>query len=159
MTRVNMRGVGLASAGVLVVMVWLLGGGLATPAGEAAQAEQTRWPPQFPREGATKLFENDKVIVWDQVWVSNEYMHKHVRDILVIAVKDGRVKVTTPDGQVSENDHLSTGELPSVLGYYAAGLGPHAEVAADPANRARAFFIEFKGAEPADCKEWSLACQ
>ncbi len=31
--------------GVLVMVAWLVGGGVATPAPEAAQAEQTRWPP------------------------------------------------------------------------------------------------------------------
>ena len=42
MTRVNVRGFGLVLVGVIVVVTWLVGGGLATPAGEAAQAEQTK---------------------------------------------------------------------------------------------------------------------
>ncbi len=83
MTRVNVKGVGLASVGVLVVLAaWLVGGGLATPAGEAAQAEQTKWPPLFPRAGATKVLETDRIIVWDQVYSADEIVHKHIRDIL-----------------------------------------------------------------------------
>ena len=41
MTRVNLRGVGFASVGLLVVVAWVICGGLATPVGKAAQTEQT----------------------------------------------------------------------------------------------------------------------
>ena len=100
MTRVNVKGVGPASVGVLVVLAWLVGGGLATPAGEAAQAEQTKWPPQFPREGATKLFENDYIIVWEQIGRPKEpFAHQHIRDILTFRVQPGQVEVFGPDLQ------------------------------------------------------------
>ena len=94
MTRVNVQGVRLASVGVLVVLAWLVGGGLATPSGEAAQAEQTKWSPQCPREGATKLFENDYSIVWAQIGRPKEpFVHRHIRDILTFGVPPG-----APDG-------------------------------------------------------------
>ena len=31
--------------------------------GQGSQALTKKWPPQFPREGASKLFENDRIIV------------------------------------------------------------------------------------------------
>lgn len=38
-------------------------------------------PPPFPRDGATKLIENDRVIVWDAAWLRQAYpMHRHVYD-------------------------------------------------------------------------------
>jgi len=121
------------------------------------EAAQEKWAPQFPREGATKVFENDRMIVWDQVWPVGVHMHKHVRDILTIAIEDGPVKIVTPDGEERISPSLGD-EMPAVLGYYAAGLGPHAEVSGDPERRPRAYFIEFKGTEPADCADWSTAC-
>ncbi len=166
MTRVNVKGVGLASVGVLVVVAaWLVGGGLATPAGEATQVEQTKWPPLFPRAGATNVLETDRIIVWDQVYTAEEITHKHIRDILVFAVEDGPIRVSTPEGvttgraeQVGEvsPDHVG---LPRVVGYFKAGIGPHSEALIDPSRPRRYFFVEFKGTEPADCKEWSTACQ
>ena len=165
MTRMNARRFGLVSVGVLVLVAWLVVGGLGTTVGEAAQAEQTKWPPLFPRDGATKVLETDRIIVWDQVYTADEITHKHIRDILVFAVEDGPIRVSTPDGvptagaervgQVSP-EHVG---LPRVVGYFKAGIGPHSEALIDPSRPRRFFFVEFKGTEPADCKEWSLACQ
>jgi hypothetical protein len=31
------------------------------------------FPPPFPRDGATKIFENDRVIVWDVAWLKQPY--------------------------------------------------------------------------------------
>ena len=165
MTRLNVLGSGLVSVGVLVMVVSLVGSGLATPAVEAAQAEQTKWPPLFPRAGATKVLETDRIIVWDQVYTADEIVHRHIRDILVFAVEDGPIRVSTPDGvqaagaeQVGEvlPEH---GGLPRVIGYFKAGIGPHSEALIDPSRPRRYFFVEFKGTEPADCKEWSAACR
>jgi hypothetical protein len=38
-------------------------------------------PPPFPRDGATKLLENDRVVVWDVAWLKQAYpVHRHVYD-------------------------------------------------------------------------------
>ena len=34
------------------------------------------WPAQFPRPGATKVFENERVIVWDQIYQDQPFMHR-----------------------------------------------------------------------------------
>ena len=163
MTRVKVKGVGFVSVGLLVVVAWVIGG-LAIPVGTAAQTEQTKWPPLFPRPGATKVLETDRIIVWDQVYTAEEIVHMHIRDILVFAVEDGPIRVSTPDGvptagaeRVGEVSPEHVG-LPRVLGYFKAGIGPHSEALVDPNRPRRHCFVEFKGTEPADCKEWSSAC-
>jgi hypothetical protein len=148
---------------LVILLLVILGGislGLISYARSPQQAK--KWPPQFPRAGATKVFENDRVIVWDQVYTTTEFMHKHTHDLLVIAVQDGPIKVVTPEGQTTVSEHV-TGvgpnfKIPGVQGWFPAGLGPHSEMSTDPSRPRRAFFIEFKGTEPKDCKLWSLAC-
>ena len=166
MSRVNVRGFGLVSVGVIVVVAWLVGGGLATPAGEAAQAEQTKWSPQFPREGATKLFENDYIIVWEQIGRPKEpFAHRHIRDILTFGVQPGQVEVLGPDLQRPTGSQGGSftqriySRGPNSLSYSKAGLGPHVELAPDPNDLPISIFVEIKGTEPTDCREWSLACQ
>ena len=147
--------------GLSLVMVVAWG----TNRGLAEQPAHEKWPPLFPRDGATKVLETDRIIVWDQVYTADEIMHKHIRDILVFAVEDGPIRVATPDGvptaraeQVGAVSPEQVG-LPRVIGYFKAGIGPHSEALIDPSRPRRFFFVEFKGTEPADCAEWSLACQ
>ena len=41
--------------------------------------QTSQYPPGYPRPGATKLFENDRVVVWDIGWLKQEYpVHRHV---------------------------------------------------------------------------------
>jgi hypothetical protein len=134
--------------------------------GQTDKPVSKKWPPQFPREGATKLFENEHVIVWEQVGRPKEpFVHKHVRDILTFGVEPGRIDVLGPDGQKPSGPPQTSSTVriysrgPNSLSYSKAGLGPHAEVATDPSNIPRSIFVEIKGTEPKDCAEWSAACQ
>ncbi len=44
------------------------------------------------------LFENDHVIVWEQVGFPEEpFVHKHVRDVLGFVVEPGAMEVLGPD--------------------------------------------------------------
>jgi hypothetical protein len=88
------------------------------------------WPDVFPRPGATKLFENDRIVVWDQILADPnlDYMHKHTRAFFIIRVAQGAVKITTPDGKVVVRDQGPS--LPAMGSYYEAGHGPHSETAA-----------------------------
>ncbi len=65
----------------------------------------TQYQLAFPREGAKKLFENDRVIVWDSVWKPGVAtpMHFHDKDVVVLFLKDGDLKSTTPDGKETVN--------------------------------------------------------
>ena len=146
----------------------VVGGGAAVLAivgiGVAAQSKPAamKYPPQFPREGATKLFENDHVIVWEQVGRPKEaFVHKHIRDILNFPIDNGGgIAVQNPDGSKGTGSSLTETiyKQPSVT-YSKAGIGPHAEVMVDPSKPGRSIFVEIKGTEPKDCKEWSTACK
>ena len=130
------------------------------------QPSSEKYPPLFPREGATKLFENEHIIVWEQVGRPAEpIVHRHVLDILHFAVEPGTVEVRHTRGPVVGRrargaplvEALYSRGDNSVL-YAEAGLGPHVELAPDPDRLPISIFVEIKGTEPADCAEWSTAC-
>jgi|SRR6185312_1914590 len=65
------------------------------------------YPLGFPRPGAKKLLENDRVIVWDYTWQPGVAtpMHFHDKDIVVWFLEDGDLKATTPDGKETVNQY------------------------------------------------------
>lgn len=70
-----------------------------------AAAQTPTLPAPFPRTNATKLFENDRINVWDIVWPTGQptALHRHVYDqVGTYYVKGGRT-ITTPDGQARSN--------------------------------------------------------
>lgn len=65
------------------------------------------YPLAFPRPGQLKkLFENDRLIVWDYTWTPGQPtpMHFHDKDVVVTYVADGALKSTTADGQSTMNE-------------------------------------------------------
>jgi hypothetical protein len=137
--------------------------GIAGMTAHARRAASEKWPPQFPREGATKLFENERVIVWEQVGRPKEaFTHKHIRDILNFGIEPGGgITVLNADGTKGAGSPLTQTiyrKSPNGITYTKAGLGPHAEVMTDPSKPGRSIFVEIKGTEPKDCREWSTAC-
>ena len=149
---------------VIGLVVILAGLAVATDRLGAQPAE--KWPPQFPREGATKLFENDKIIVWEQVGRPKvPFVHKHLRDIVTVQVKPGKIDVLGPDLQKIVSSSTTgatktlTGPDRGSVSFTPAGLGPHAEVEAEAASPSRMVFIEVKGTEPKDCAQWSTDCK
>jgi len=72
----------------------------------------TGLPNGFPREGAKKVLENDKVIVWNYTWVLNKPtpMHFHNTEVVVAYRGDGDIKAATPDGK-STIGHRKTGDV------------------------------------------------
>jgi hypothetical protein len=70
-----------------------------------AAAQTQTLPAPFPRTNATKLFENDRINVWDIVWPKGQptALHRHVYDqVGTYYVRGGRT-ITTPDGQARSN--------------------------------------------------------
>jgi hypothetical protein len=63
----------------------------------------------FPRPGTKKLFENDRVIVWDSTWTPGVAtpMHFHDKDVVVVFLEDGDLKSTTPDGKEVVNKYTT----------------------------------------------------
>lgn len=72
-------------------------------------ANTSGYPLGFPRPGSKKLFENDRVIVWDYTWKPDvpTPMHFHDKDVIAFFLEDGDLKSTTPDGQSTVNTYTS----------------------------------------------------
>ncbi len=63
-----------------------------------AQPDQN-FPQPFDREGATKVMENDRVIVWDVSWLQRAYpTHRHRYDYAGVYYTSGDRVVVSPQG-------------------------------------------------------------
>jgi predicted metal-dependent enzyme (double-stranded beta helix superfamily) len=58
------------------------------------------YPPPFPRTGATKLLENERVVVWDVTWPKgvSTGMHRHPYDLTGVYLAPGDRIITAVDG-------------------------------------------------------------
>jgi hypothetical protein len=67
----------------------------------AAIENTSGYPLAFPRPGAKKILENNRVIVWDCIWTLAVAtpVHFHDKDLVAVFLEDGDLKSTTPDGQ------------------------------------------------------------
>jgi hypothetical protein len=72
-----------------------------------ALANTSGYPLAFPRLNAKKLLENDKVVVWDNVWHTGKPtpMHFHDKDALVIYEATGALQSTSADGKQAVTDY------------------------------------------------------
>jgi len=63
-------------------------------------AQSTSYPPPFPRDGATKLLDNDRVQVWNVAWPkgSPTALHRHPYDMTGIYYAPGDRLITAVDG-------------------------------------------------------------
>ena len=61
------------------------------------------YPHAYPRQGVTKIFENDRVIVWNVNWLKNipQPIHRHLYDMAGVYLRYGFINVTTPEGVVN----------------------------------------------------------
>ena len=64
-------------------------------------------PTAFPREGAKRVLENDRVVIWDYRWTLGKPtpMHFHDKDVVVIYLEDGALRSTDPKGASVINPH------------------------------------------------------
>lgn len=71
----------------------------------------TAYPNAFPREGAVKRLENDRVVIWEYRWKPGEPtpMHFHDKDVVVVVMEGGELESTSPDG-VSRVARIARGE-------------------------------------------------
>ena len=67
----------------------------------ATMENKSGHPNAFPRPGSRKVLENDRVIIWDYTWTTGQPtpVHFHDKDALVVYLKNGALKSTTPDGK------------------------------------------------------------
>ena len=112
-------------------------------AATAAVFAQQELPPPFPRTNATKLFENDRINVWDIVWPKGQptVLHRHIYDQVGTYYQRGGRLISTPDGgkraAMTEVGSLSTTRK---------GTTHIEEGTTDPPLRA--VFIELKQLKP-----------
>ena len=60
-------------------------------------------PPAYPREGATKILENQHVIVWDISWLKQDYpVHRHRYDHTGVYYSPGERIITSSEGEARE---------------------------------------------------------
>jgi len=83
-------------------MRWLLVAVLLSlPLPLLAQAQDP--PPAYPRPGATKILENDRVIVWQIAWLQQEYpLHRHRYDHIGVYYSPGDRIITSATGEKRE---------------------------------------------------------
>jgi quercetin dioxygenase-like cupin family protein len=76
---------------------------------EPLYVNKSGYPPAFPRPGSLKVFENDRVVIWNYTWTPNvpTPMHFHDKDVVVVYRYDGSLKSTTPDGKSLVNEYKS----------------------------------------------------
>ncbi|MGA2191472.1 MAG: hypothetical protein ABSH33_23405 [Steroidobacteraceae bacterium] len=76
---------------------------------EPLYANKSGYPPAFPRPGSLKVFDNERVVIWNFSWTPNvpTPMHFHDKDVVVVYRYDGSLKSTTPDGKSVVNDYKS----------------------------------------------------
>lgn len=62
------------------------------------------YPHAFPREGVKKLFENDRITIWEVNWIKNvpQPFHRHLYDMAGVYLRYGHVQITTLDGKVTQ---------------------------------------------------------
>src|SRR5690348_2786208 len=98
-------------------------------------------PPPFPRNGATKLIENDRVIVWDVAWLKQAYpTHRHLYDYAGVYYTSGDRIVVSERGARSPSSTAAWDTF-----FFRRGV-THSEEGAST-EPLRAVFVEFK--EPA----------
>jgi hypothetical protein len=70
-------------------------------------ANTSGYPLAFPRPGSKKIFENDRVILWDYTWTLGVAtpMHFHDKDVVIVYLEDGDTQSTTPDGKATVNTY------------------------------------------------------
>jgi hypothetical protein len=64
------------------------------------RAQQPSLPPPFPRSNATRLLENDRIVIWDIVWPNGQptALHRHIYDQVGTYYARGGRTITSPEG-------------------------------------------------------------
>jgi hypothetical protein len=72
-------------------------------AGVSAALLAQDYPHAFPRTGVTRLFDNDRITVWEVNWKNGvpQPIHRHRYDMAGVYLRYGRITVTTPDGRAT----------------------------------------------------------
>ena len=114
---------------------------LAQPPQSSPQTAQT-YPQPFDRDGATKVFENDRVIVWDVSWLPIAYpTHRHLYDYAGVYYTNGDRVVVSPEGRRSPTHSTAWDHF-----FFRRGV-THSEEGVGT-DTLRAIFLELKEPDP-----------
>jgi hypothetical protein len=102
----NLRETLVKGGPVHEVMIWLKNAKTKTI------ANSTKYPPAWPRPGAVKTLENDRVIAWNYSWLPDRPAptHFHIHQQVVAYRYDGAIKTIAPDGTATTDEHKA-GEI------------------------------------------------
>ena len=104
------------------------------------------YPHAYPREGTKKLFDNDRVTIWEVNWLKNlpQPIHRHLYDMAGVYLRYGFIDVTTPEGKVNASGPF---EVPRPY-FQPAGITHKEEAVGGPGDPERlAIMVDLK--EPA----------
>jgi hypothetical protein len=93
-------------------------------------------PGQFPRIGATELFETDRIRVWDATWKERTPLHLHYTQTAAVFLDGGTIRSYSAQGE------RTFSRAPGYVLIGAPVKVPHSEQQIEGAPRA--IFIEFK---------------
>jgi hypothetical protein len=111
----------------------------------------TKWPitegipGQFPREGAVKLFETDRIIVWDDTWKIGvrTKTHLHYHPVTGVYLEAGATRtISEPVQGIPVPPRIHSRKLGDVVELTEPLKGPHFEEAIE--GSPRVIYIEFK---------------
>jgi hypothetical protein len=108
-------------------------------------------PPPYPRDGTTKLLENDRVIVWDVSWLQQAYpVHRHVYDYTGVYYTNGDRIIVSDRGVRSRTTSVAWDTF-----FYRRGVTHSEEGASD--DPLRGVFLEFKEPDPHGVVDTAIA--
>lgn len=72
----------------------------ATPPATPRVATPASLPPAYPRPGATKILDTDRVQVWNIAWLKGQPspLHRHIYDLVGVYYEPGDRMIISPDG-------------------------------------------------------------
>ena len=105
---------GTVALAAAVLAAGLVGTAPSAAAGQPGQ-DEADYPHAYPREGVTKRFENERVIVWEVLWLDGvaQPYHRHRYDMIGVFLRWGPLRVTRPDGTFTESE--TPFEVPSTF--------------------------------------------
>jgi hypothetical protein len=97
-------------------------------------------PPQFPRINTVKLFETDRITVWDQVWKPGEAIvrHAHYHRTVTVFLQGGTIHTIPDNGIPNPPFTRNPGEVLANVTF-----NPDAHIEEGLAGLPRAIWIEF----------------
>ena len=109
--------------------------------------QQPTLPGAYPRPGTTKLFENDRIIVWNISWLKQTYpLHRHPYDLVGVYYEPGDRMIVSTEGN-RRPVSTKAGEI----AFQPRGVTHIEEGASDPPLRA--VFVEIKDEAPSGATE------